>query len=179
VYKRQLSQRGIRHVLIGGLAVGCHAGRTRATRDVDVIVDPTADVMPAAKAIAKHCRGARVRRKPSFISISQRGVLGEEEIVDLITSSAGSYGLAFDATVSIELDGQSIALPTPELLIALTYIASLNPIRPPPRREQDRADMAAIAAANPKLSVSACVIFADRVQPGFGEALRHHLRDLV
>jgi hypothetical protein len=161
-------------VVIGGVVVGCHTGRPRATQDIDVIVDqvPTKAVM---KKIGALVGAQKIESHPSFLSFIAASVVGEREVLDVITSKSGSYGLALRHTIDFTIGTTSISIPTPEMMIILKYTAAVNPIRPKAKQMQDWADLLAIFAANPGMSVSYLEKMADSIVPGYGQDLRRKL----
>jgi hypothetical protein len=164
-----------RVVVIGGVVVGCHTGRPRATQDIDVIVDkmPT----PAAlKKVGALVDARTMERHPSFLSFIVSSVVGDREVVDIITSKSGSYGMALRHTIDFTIGDAQISVPTPEMMIILKYTAAVNPIRSKAKQMQDWADLLAIYEANPGISVSYLEKQADSIVPGYGQDLRRKLQ---
>lgn len=166
---------GITAVVIGGVAVGCHSGRPRATIDLDLIVSTVPKPRTLTK-IGKIVNAVRLEKHPSFLTFMAKSVVGDREVVDLITAKAGSYGLTFDHTIELAIDGIRVLIPTAEMLVVLKYTAAVNPIRSKSKQAQDWADIYAILDANSKISLPTMVHLADLVVPGYGEDLGNHIR---
>ena len=166
-----LTQSGIRSVMIGGLVVGCHSGRPRATQDIDVIVDVHEVPRKVIDQLGSLVGSKKLERHPSFISFMKKTALGDREVLDVITSKAGSYGMVFDNCVKLSIAGNDIFIPSAEMMVVLKYTAAVNPIRQKAKQAQDWADIYAILDANPKISVYTVSYLADLVVPGWGEDL--------
>jgi hypothetical protein len=171
-----LDRLGIVHVFIGGIVVGCYSGRPRATQDVDVVLAPGSDADAAARAIAGLGKRLTIQRFPSFIAIQRPASDGGASAVDLVTTSAGSYGLAFEAGETLRLEGQAIRIPSIEVMLVLKYTAAVNPIRPAERALQDWADLAAMAAGTPTLHRERAYRLGNAVVPGYGDDLERRLK---
>jgi len=172
---RILHAAGIGAVVIGGLVVGCHTGRPRATQDLDLVIDAATLSRAVAKQLSTAVGAQTMETHPSFISFLKKTSLGDREVLDVITSKAGSYGLVFANAISLQIAGLTIQIPTAEMMVVLKYTAATNPIRQPAKQAQDWADILAILDANPKLSVATIVYLADDVVPGWGEDLKRRI----
>ena len=166
-----LTQSGIRSVMIGGLVVGCHSGRPRATQDIDVIVDVLEIPKKVIDQLGALVGSKKLERHPSFISFMKKTALGDREVLDIITSKAGSYGMVFDNCMKLSISGSDIYIPSAEMMVVLKYTAAVNPIRQKAKQAQDWADIYAILDANSKISVYTVSYLADLVVPGWGEDL--------
>jgi hypothetical protein len=173
-----LNSEGIDNVVIGGIVVGCHSGRPRATQDLDIIVKslPEDKVL---KKIGKIVKSKRLEIHPSFISFIIKSVVGDREIVDLITSRAGSYGQVFDNYIILKINSISIKIPTIEMLVVLKYTAAVNPIRSFPKQSQDWADIYSIIDANRSINVESMIRMANDVVPGYGDDLFAKVKNLI
>ncbi|MBL8924084.1 MAG: hypothetical protein JNJ54_34825 [Myxococcaceae bacterium] len=118
----QLDRLGVRHWLVGGLAVGAH-GFPRATKDVDFFVGDEA---------FEHHAGGLVTMKPG-VPIQVAGV-----IVDHLSAQAGEEFL----TVDLPAPGNSLAVAPIEVLI---YLKLKSP------RLKDRADVVELLKAGADL----------------------------
>ncbi len=172
---RILSAAGIGAVVIGGLVVGCHTGRPRSTQDLDLVVDVATLSRTVARKLGKAVGAQTMETHPSFISFLKKSRLGNREVLDVITSKAGSYGLVFTNAIPLQIAGLTILIPTAEMLVVLKYTAATNPIRQPAKQAQDWADLLAILDANPSISVATIVYLADEVVPGWGEDLKRRI----
>ncbi len=171
-----LTQSGIRSVMIGGLVVGCHSGRPRATQDIDVIVDVLEIPKSVIDQLGALVGSKKLEKHPSFLSFVKKTALGDREVLDIITSKAGSYGMVFDNCVTLSISGNDIYIPSVEMMVVLKYTAAVNPIRQRAKQTQDWADIYAILDANPKISVYTVSYLADLVVPGWGEDLANKIK---
>jgi predicted nucleotidyltransferase len=131
---RALEASGVRYALIGGLAVGIHAGLPRATIDVDVVAHLGAGRETAVKAL----EGAWLTKTGEFAhSVNFRHATGEP--VQL------AFDLAFDAMIeraeSIDVAGTRIMIVRREDLIAMKQRAAAEPARRKSQRLRDQADI--------------------------------------
>lgn len=171
-----LSQSGIRSVMIGGLVVGCHSGRPRATQDIDVIVDVLEIPKTVINKLGSLVGSKKLEKHPSFISFMKKTALGDREVLDIITSKAGSYGMVFDNCVKLNISGNDVYIPSAEMMVVLKYTAAVNPIRQKAKQAQDWADIYAILDANSKINVYSVSYLADLVVPGWGEDLGNKIK---
>jgi hypothetical protein len=171
-----LTQSGIRSVMVGGLVVGCHSGRPRATQDIDVIVDVLEIPKKVIDQLGVLVGSKKLEKHPSFISFMKKTVLGDREVLDIITSKAGSYGLVFDNCVKLSISGNDIYIPSAEMMIVLKYTAAVNPIRQKAKQAQDWADIYSILDANEKINMYSITYLADLVVPGWGDDLENKIR---
>ena len=173
---RILTESGIRSVMIGGLVVGCHSGRPRATQDIDVIVDAVTLPSDVLKKLGLLVGSKKLERHPSFISFIKKTILGDREVLDIITSKAGSYGMVFENCLKLQIAGIEIQIPSAEMMVVLKYTAAVNPVRQKAKQAQDWADIFAILDANSKISVYTVAYLADLVVPGWGEDLANKIK---
>ena len=166
-----LQRHGIEAVFVGGLVVGGLSGRPRATRDVDIIAGTARFGKRLLKELGAVVSSTKVERHPSFLSFMRRGATGEHEVLDIITSQAGSYRLVFDHTHDLRIDQVSLRIPTAEMMVVLKYTAAMNPVRPKTKQHQDWADLFAVIDANPDIKIPLIRHLADEVVPGFGDDL--------
>ncbi len=167
---------GIRSVMVGGLVVGCHSGRPRATQDIDVIVDVLEIPKIVIEQLGALVGSRKLERHPSFISFMKKTVVGDREVLDIITSKAGSYGMVFDNCIKLNISGNDVYIPSAEMMVVLKYTAAINPIRQKAKQAQDWADIYAILDANAKISVYSVSYLADMVVPGWGEDLANKIK---
>ena len=170
-----LNESGILSVVVGGIVVGCYSGRPRATQDLDIIVSERPN-LPTLKRIGKIVGAKKMEKHPSFISFIVSSVVGDREIVDLITSRAGSYGLALENTKRIIVNGIAISIPTIEMMIVLKYTSAVNPIREKAKQMQDWADIYSIIDAHPGISQGSLERLANCVVPGYGDDLKRKVK---
>ena len=170
------NESGIDVVVIGGLVVGCHSGRPRATQDIDVIINTEILPVSVISKLAKLVGSKKLEKHPSFISFIKKTVLGDREVLDVITSKAGSYGLVFDNNIVLSISDTKIRIPSAEMMVVLKYTAAINPIRQKAKQAQDWADIFAILDANMGISVSTINYLADLVVPGWGEDLGNKIK---
>lgn len=169
---RVFADSGIKSVLIGGLVVGCHTGRPRLTQDLDVIVDVGELSNSVIAKLGKAVGSKKVEKHPSFISFLKGSRVGDREVLDVITSKAGSYRLVFDNYLALKVGDYELKIPTAEMLVVLKYTAAVNPVRSKAKQAQDWADILAILDANERISTYTISYLADEVVPGWGDDLK-------
>ena len=123
---RELNRVGARYLLIGGFAVQLH-GRTRTTKDVDFLVDPSpANVALLKRALATMPDGAAADIADT--DVAEYGVvrIADEVLVDLLARACScTWENSAPRSVRITLDGVEIPL------ISITdLIRSKETIRP-------------------------------------------------
>jgi hypothetical protein len=131
---RALEGAGVRYALIGGLAVGIHAGLPRATVDVDV----AASTHPGREVAVKALEAAGLAKTGEF-----------EHSVNFRHPSGEPVQLAFDADFdamieraeSIDIGGTKVAIVRKEDLIAMKQRAAADPSRRKSKRLRDQADV--------------------------------------
>jgi hypothetical protein len=132
---RALEKAGVRYALIGGLAVGIHAGVPRATVDVDV---------------AAYAGGGR--RDIAVTALEEAGFTktGEfEHSVNFRHASGEPVQLAFDPDFDAMIEraetmnvaGTKVAVVRKEDLIAMKQRAAADPSRRKSKRLRDQADI--------------------------------------
>ncbi|MBK9384835.1 MAG: hypothetical protein IPN34_08480 [Planctomycetes bacterium] len=131
---RALEAGGVPYALIGGLAVGIHAGVPRATIDVDVAADLGGGRGRAIQALER-------------ASFAKTGEF--EHSVNFRHASGEPVQLAFDPEFDpmiaraerLDLAGTSIAIVRKEDLITMKRRAAADPTRRKSKRLRDEADV--------------------------------------
>ncbi len=131
---RALEAAGVRYALIGGLAVGIHAGLPRATLDIDMAAHFGAGRESAIKALER----AGLQKTGEFEhSVNFRHTTGEP--VQL------AFDVDFDPMIEraerIDLAGTLIMIVRKEDLIAMKQRAAADPARRKSKRLRDQADI--------------------------------------
>jgi hypothetical protein len=116
---RALNAAGVRYVLIGGFAVILH-GFVRTTKDIDLLVDPSADNVRAVRlALAALPDNAAAELQDD--DVDRYGVVrvADEIVVDLMGRACGlTYRDAVSAGVdTFDIDGVAIPAATKSFLI--------------------------------------------------------------
>ena len=131
---RALETAGVRYALIGGLAVGIHAGLPRATVDVDVAAHLGEGRAAAVQALER----AGLRKTGEF-----------EHSVNFRHATDEPVQLAFDADFdamieraeSIDVAGTRVMVVRKVDLIAMKRRAAADPARRKSKRLRDQADI--------------------------------------
>lgn len=133
---RALEGAGVRYALIGGLAVGIHAGIPRATVDIDIAA--YAGTERRAVAVRALEEAGLIKTGEFEHSVNFRHTGGE--LVQL------AFDPHFDAMIeraeSIDVAGTNIAVVRKEDLIAMKQRAASDPSRRRSKRLRDQADIA-------------------------------------
>lgn len=132
---RALEAAGIRYALIGGLAVGVHAGVPRATLDIDFAVHLAKGREKAVQAL----ESAGLTKTGDFThSVNFRHASGEP--VQL--AFAPEFDTMIDRAESFDVGGTRIAIVRKEDLIEMKRRAARDPARRKSKRLRDEADVA-------------------------------------
>ena len=118
---RSLNREGVRYLLIGGFAVILH-GYVRATKDVDLLVDPAEDNVRALKrAMADLPDNAIAVIEDDEVGRYQVVRIADEFVVDLMASACGiDYAEAMRAGVeTVQLDDVEVPIAGKQLLIRM------------------------------------------------------------
>ena len=82
---RLLNEGGVRYVIVGGFALALH-GAVRATKDVDVLIDPTIDnARRALEALRGLTYGIAAELDPAEVVAKPITIIGDDQRVDLLT----------------------------------------------------------------------------------------------
>jgi hypothetical protein len=132
---RILDSLSIGHALIGGIAVGIHSGRPRATLDVDLAFSSSAD----RQTVIQSFEQAGFRLVGEFPhSINFRHASGEP--VQLAFDPA--FDVMLERAERFEVTGVSVPIVSKEDLIAMKERAAADPARRHSKRLLDQADVA-------------------------------------
>jgi hypothetical protein len=140
---RALEGAGVRYALIGGLAVGVHAGLPRATIDVDVAAHLGAGREKAVSALER----AGLKKTGEFEhSVNFRHVTGEPVQI--------AFDPAFDPMIeraeTIDVAGTGVRVVRKDDLIAMKRRAAADPVRRKSKRLRDQADIELLLGDVPK-----------------------------
>jgi predicted nucleotidyltransferase len=131
-----LTRRGVRFLLIGGLAVAAH-GHERYTKDLDVLVESSvANARRLGRALVDYGFHATGRAAQNWMTAPERMIkLGREPLrIDILTSIAGvAFESAWKRRATIRLGG---------LTIPVIGLAELRANKLAAGRPQDIADVA-------------------------------------
>jgi hypothetical protein len=114
---RRLNEEGARYVVVGGMAI-IQAGFVRATEDVDLLIDASADNVGRVKrALMSLPDGAAAEVRDEDVSSYVVVRVADEIVVDLMQAACGiEYAEARQEVEHVELDGVSIPFARPALL---------------------------------------------------------------
>ena len=118
---RALNREGARYLLIGGFAVILH-GFVRATKDVDLLVDPSeANIQAVKRAMATLPDNAAALIADNEILQYQVVRVADEIVVDLLGAACGiNYSEATSSEVdTFTIEGVQIPVATKEMLIRM------------------------------------------------------------
>jgi hypothetical protein len=118
---RSLNREGVRYLLIGGFAVILH-GFVRATKDIDLLVDPSEDNVRALKrAMASLPDNAIALIEDDEVQRYQVVRIADEFVVDLMASACGiDYAAAVSSGVeTAQLDDVAVPIAGKRLLIRM------------------------------------------------------------
>jgi len=113
-----LNGAGVKYVVVGGFAVALH-GVVRATKDIDVLIEPTvANARRALDALAALPWGVSRELDPAVVAANPITVVGDEPRVDLLTLAwSVRYADAAPKAQTVELEGVAVPFADLETLI--------------------------------------------------------------
>jgi len=113
-----LNRHDVRYVLIGGAALNLH-GVLRATKDVDVLIEPTVDNATRALLALKGLTFGIARKlDPKHVASRPFTIVGDTPRVDLLTVACGvTYQEAIGACVPVKVEGVAVPLADIDTLI--------------------------------------------------------------
>ena len=108
---RLLNDAGVRYVIVGGFALALH-GAVRATKDVDVLIDPTLDnARRALEALRGLTYGIARELDPAEVIARPITIVGDDPRVDLLTIAwSVRYADAAPSLLRIRVDDVEIPL---------------------------------------------------------------------
>lgn len=129
---RLLNAAGVRYVVVGGFALALH-GAVRATKDVDVLIEPTLDnARRALEALERLRFGIARDLDPADVIAKPLTIIGDDPRVDLLTLAwSVRYADAAPTMLRIRIDDVEIPVADLDTLIRSKETGRL----------QDRADV--------------------------------------
>ena len=134
-----LTQAGLAHALIGGVAVSCHGQRAR-TRDIDVLVAGTSESLDQLRTLAQ-AQGWR----PERIGAWHLRLWSDRQYADVLLAEVELQTETIDEATILNVAGVPIPVASPVHLSALKLLA---------RRPRDLRDVAEINERYPDLDVA-------------------------
>ncbi len=127
-----LNEAGVAYVVVGGFALAFH-GVVRATKDIDVLIEPTIDnARLALQALEALSWGISRELDPADVAAKPITVIGDDPRVDLLTLAwSVRYADAVPGITKVEIEGVDIPFPDLDTLIRSKQTGRL----------QDRADV--------------------------------------
>lgn len=113
-----LNAAGVKYVVVGGFAVALH-GVVRATKDIDILIEPTPEnAERALKALEGLTWGISRELDPSEVVAKPITVIGDDPRVDLLTLAwSVRYADAAPKVQKVEIDGVEIPFADLDTLI--------------------------------------------------------------
>jgi hypothetical protein len=132
---RLLNAAGVRYVVVGGFALALH-GVVRATKDVDVLIEPTLEnVKRALRALEQLPLGIARDLDPEQVLAKPLTIVGDDPRVDVLTLAwSVRYPDAAPRARTVAIDGVDIPYADLDTLIRSKQTGRL----------QDRADVEAL-----------------------------------
>lgn len=129
---RLLNAAEVRYVIVGGFALALH-GAIRATKDIDVLIEPTLDnVRRALDALAGLTWGVARELDPAAVLAKPITIIGDDPRVDLLTLAwSVRYADAAPSMLMMKVDDVEIPVADLDTLIRSKATGRL----------QDRADV--------------------------------------
>jgi hypothetical protein len=115
---RLLNAVGVRYVVVGGFALALH-GAVRATKDVDILIEPTlANARHALEALGGLKFGIARELDPASVVAKPLTIIGDDPRVDLLTLAwSVRYADAAPRARTTEIDGVRIPFADLDTLI--------------------------------------------------------------
>ena len=113
-----LNSAGVKYVVVGGFAVALH-GVVRATKDIDILIEPTLDnAQRALKALEGLTWGVSRELDASEVVTKPITVIGDDPRVDLLTLAwSVRYADAAPTAQKVEIEGVEIRFADLDTLI--------------------------------------------------------------
>ena len=127
-----LNEGGVKYVVVGGFAVALH-GVVRATKDIDLLIEPTLEnAARALKALEGLTFGIARELNPADVVANPITIIGDDPRVDLLTLAwSVRYADAAPKAERVEIDGVDIPFADLDTLIRTKQTG----------RFQDKADL--------------------------------------
>lgn len=115
---RLLNDAGVRYVIVGGYALALH-GAVRATKDVDVLIQPTLDnARRALEALANLTFGIARELDPADVVAKPLTIIGDTPRVDLLTLAwSVRYADAAPHVRTVQIEGVDVPFADIDTLI--------------------------------------------------------------
>ena len=111
---RLLNDAGVRYVIVGGFALALH-GAIRATKDIDVLIEPTLDnARRALEALRGLTHGVARELDPAEVIAKPITIIGDDPRVDLLTL-AWSVRYADAAPSMLRMRIEDVEVPVADL----------------------------------------------------------------
>jgi hypothetical protein len=152
---RVLGEHRVEYVVVGGFAVYAH-GVLRGTVDLDIIPRPDlANLSRLGEALVS--LGARVNRAAEPVNIADPHILQRNALVPLMTDHGRLDLLNVGCTSGVsadyaELRGRAVEIELDKMLLAVIGLDDLIRMKRAAGREQDLADIRALAALDEDLA---------------------------
>jgi Nucleotidyltransferase of unknown function (DUF6036) len=152
---RVLGEHRVEYVVVGGFAVYAH-GVLRGTVDLDIIPRPDlANLSRLGEALVSV--GARVNRAAEPVNIADPHILQRNALVPLMTDHGRLDLLNVGCTSGVsadygELRGRAVEIELDKMLLAVIGLDDLIRMKRAAGREQDLADIRALAALDEDLA---------------------------
>ena len=132
---RLLNEAGVRYVIVGGFALALH-GAVRATKDIDVLIEPTLDnTRRALRALGGLTFGVARKLDATEVAARPITIIGDDPRVDLLTLAwSVRYADAAPRMLTATIDDVDVPYADLETLIRTKQTGRL----------QDRADAEAL-----------------------------------
>jgi len=113
-----LNERGVKYVVVGGFAVALH-GAVRATKDIDLLIEPTLEnAARALKALEGLPFGIARELAPADVVANPITIIGDDPRVDLLTLAwSVRYADAAPKAQRVEIDGVEVPFADLDTLI--------------------------------------------------------------
>ncbi|MDP3910924.1 MAG: hypothetical protein Q8Q14_11095 [Gemmatimonadales bacterium] len=113
-----LNAAGVRYVVVGGFALAYH-GYIRATKDVDILIEPTLEnATRALKALEGLAWGISRELDPEDVVAKPFTIIGDDPRVDLLTLAwSVRYADAAPKIQKVDIDGVEVPFPDIDTLI--------------------------------------------------------------
>jgi hypothetical protein len=115
---RVLTAAGVRYVVVGGFALALH-GAVRATKDVDILIEPTLDnARRTIEALAHLTFGIARELDPAEVIAKPLTIVGDDPRVDLLTLAwSVRYADAAPHRLTVNIEGVEIPFADIDTLI--------------------------------------------------------------
>jgi hypothetical protein len=170
---RVLNAANVRFMLLGAYAIGGWTREPRATKDVDVLVGARGQRKAVRALLAAF---PHLRAEDHEVVTRLRDPETGSVVIDVMKANQPLYRDALKRTHPVQSGGQTYAIPSLEMALAMKLSAMISPNRNDDDKYQDAADFIRIVKANADIDRKKLHALGQLVYNGGGEEVVEMVR---